>query len=199
MPNELLTRREAAEIGGIPLKAIDKAVEQRVVKARRRRGGTWLEANDVAALVLLHQLPPGLPVALKRRLRNWLAGPRPLPAGAEFSLSEAVVVSVTEHVVEARRRALEYARLREKYIETNPAVMGGAPVIRGTRLPVRSLARLIELGERPEVLREDHPGVSEKAHDIAVVWAAAHPRRGRPVPPWRAEIASQERRAGSAA
>ena len=34
----LLTRREAAEIGRVPLKAVDKAIEQGVVKPRRSAG-----------------------------------------------------------------------------------------------------------------------------------------------------------------
>jgi predicted nucleotidyltransferase len=43
--------------------------------------------------------------------------------------------------------AEEYARLRDRYIQCDPKIMGGVPVIRGTRVPVRTIAALIEDGE----------------------------------------------------
>jgi uncharacterized protein (DUF433 family) len=35
--------------------------------------------------------------------------------------------------------------------------MGGGPVITGTRVPVRTIASRIEMGETHEVLRKDYP------------------------------------------
>ncbi len=71
-------------------------------------------------------------------------------------------------------------------MERNPAVMGGEPVITGTRVLVRTIATLIEMGEKPEVLREEYPHVPEEAYPVAALWAHANPRRGRPVRPWDA-------------
>ncbi|HZV72675.1 MAG TPA: DUF433 domain-containing protein [Conexibacter sp.] len=73
----------------------------------------------------------------------------------------------------------EYARLRGRYVERNPAIMGGEPVIRGTRVPVRTVAGLIEKGESREIMREDYPQVPEEAYAVAVRWARANPRRAR--------------------
>lgn len=56
--------------------------------------------------------------------------------------------------------------------------MGGAPVIRGTRVPVRTIAALIEDGESYDLLREDYPHVPEEAYEVAVLWARANPRCG---------------------
>ena len=75
--------------------------------------------------------------------------------------------------------AEEYARLRERYIQRDPKIMGGEPVIRGTRVPVRTIASLIEDGESRDVLREAYPHVPEEAYGVAVLWARANPRRGQ--------------------
>jgi uncharacterized protein (DUF433 family) len=77
-------------------------------------------------------------------------------------------------------RAEEHARLRDQYIHRDPEIMGGEPVIRGTRVPVRTLAALIEDGESHEVLREDYPHVPEEAYKVTVLWARENPRRSRP-------------------
>jgi uncharacterized protein (DUF433 family) len=71
----------------------------------------------------------------------------------------------------------EYARLRDRYVERNPAIMGGEPVIRGTRVPVRTVAGLIEQGESREVMRQDYPQVPEEAYAVAVRWTQENPRR----------------------
>jgi uncharacterized protein (DUF433 family) len=75
--------------------------------------------------------------------------------------------------------AEECARLCDRYIQCDPKIMGGAPVIRGTRVPVRTIASLIEDGESRDVLREDNPHVPEEAYGVAVMWARANPRRGQ--------------------
>jgi uncharacterized protein (DUF433 family) len=180
----LLTRREAAEIGRVPLNAIDKAIEQGVVKPKRSKGKPLLPAHEVALLVLLRQIDVALPAKAKARLRKWLAHLQPLAVGSELALSEALRIAMTEDVAQTIERAESYTRLRDLYIERNPAVMGGEAVIKGTRVPVRTIASLIEMGETHEVLREDYPHIPEEAYSVAVLWAHANPRRGRPLAPW---------------
>ncbi|MGH2903704.1 MAG: DUF433 domain-containing protein [Solirubrobacteraceae bacterium] len=180
----LLTRREAAEIGRVPLNAIDKAIEQGVVKPKRLAGKPLLPAHEVALLVLLRQIDIALPSKAKGRLRRWLAQSQPQAVGSELELSEALRIAMTEDVAQTIERAEAYARLRDRYVERNPAVMGGEPVITGTRVPVRTLASLIEMGETREVLREDYPHIPEEAYAVAVQWTHANPRRGRPIRPW---------------
>jgi uncharacterized protein (DUF433 family) len=182
---ELLTRRETAELGEVTLTAVNKAVEQRLVKAHRHNRETLLEADDVAFFALLNELPLPLPIALKRQVHAWLVTNAANLSSAQLELSEAITISVTPQVGRARERAGEYARLRNRYLEKNPAVMGGEPVITGTRMPIRTLANLLESGETPEDIREDHPNVPEEAYAFARLWARAHPRRGRPAAPWR--------------
>jgi uncharacterized protein (DUF433 family) len=180
----LLTRREAAEIGRLPLNAIDKAIEQGVLKPKRSKGKPLLPAHEVALLVLLRQIDVALPAKAKGSLRRWLTRLQPLAVGSELALSEALRVAMTEDVAQTIERAESYARLRDRYVERNPAVMGGEPVITGTRVPVRTIASLIEMGETHKVLREDYPHIPEEAYPVAVLWAHANPRRGRPTRPW---------------
>jgi uncharacterized protein (DUF433 family) len=80
-------------------------------------------------------------------------------------------------------RAEEHARLRDQYIHRDPEIMGGEPVIRGTRVPVRTIAALNEDGESRDVLREDYPHVPAEAYEVAVLWARENPHRGRPARP----------------
>jgi len=176
----LLTRNEIAEISGVSIGTVNKAVEQRVAKARRRRGRTLLAADEAAALALLSELPISLSVKLKRELRNWIVKRNPAKA-EEFELSRALRIAMTENAADVAERAIDYVRLREKYVEIDPGRMGGTPVIRGTRVPVRTLAQLVEGGESRKALKEDYPHIPEEAYEVAALWARGNPQRGRPV------------------
>ena len=175
----LLTRNEIAEISGVSINAVNKALEQRVAKARRQRGRTLLAADEAAALALLSELPISLSIKLKREVRNWIVKRNPAKA-AEFELSRALRIAMTENAADVARRAFDYVRLREKYVEIDRGKMGGVPVIRGTRVPVRTLAQLVEGGESRNALEEDYPHIPEEAYDVAVLWAKGNPPRGRP-------------------
>lgn len=50
------------------------------------------------------------------------------------------------------RRGMQHQR-----VEINPEVMGGKPVIRGTRIPVETVLRKLGAGVSEEQILNDHP------------------------------------------
>ena len=46
-----------------------------------------------------------------------------------------------------------------KYITSNPQIMGGAPVITGTRVPIEVILHLLKQGYPLEVIQEDYPHI----------------------------------------
>lgn len=177
-----MTRREAAELSGTTLGAVNKAIEQKVLRGQRRKGRTLLAPEDIGALTLLSQTRVSLPVVVKRRVAVWA---RSCPeTDAELRIDGALAVRIGPEIEQAVQRARRYIELRERLVEVDPEVRGGEPVIKGTRVPVRSLARQIELGEKPEILRQEYPFLSEEAFELAPLWANANPRQGRPSRPW---------------
>ena len=178
----LITRREAAELSGTTLGTVNKAIEQKVLRTHQRKGRAVLTPEEVGALTLLSQTRVSLPIAVKKRVAVWARGGP--GADAELALDGALVVRMGPEVEQAVQRARRYVELRERLVEVNPEVCGGEPVITETRMPVRSLARLIELGETREVLREDYRFLPEESFELAPMWAKAHPRQGRPSRPW---------------
>jgi uncharacterized protein (DUF433 family) len=96
-----------------------------------------------------------------------------------------LVLRYDDDARELANRLYGYLQDRERFIESNPSVMGGEPVISGTRIPVRAIAVRIDGGESIADLREDYPEVPQEAFEAALTYAQAHPRRGRPARPWR--------------
>jgi uncharacterized protein (DUF433 family) len=196
-----ISRNEASKLSGASATVINKAIEQRAVRTKRSKSGSMIDARDAGALQIFSALSFGLPVTMKRRMTIWL---RDAEAGAELSLTDALLVRKSEASDEATARALRYVELRERFLEINPDVQGGEPVIRGTRIPIRGLAKQIEAGETIEVLRQEYDYIDPDAFEFAVLWASSNPRRGRPgrtvttawnaAPTARAELLEKRRR-----
>jgi uncharacterized protein (DUF433 family) len=67
------------------------------------------------------------------------------------------------------------------YIVRDPAICGGVPVIRGTRVPVRTILSSLEAGDSFEAILRDFPSVSNEALRAIVAYAAASAREDLPV------------------
>lgn len=57
-------------------------------------------------------------------------------------------------------------------IEINPKVLGGKPVIRGTRIPVELLLRKLAEGATNEVLLDAYPNLQPEDIKAALAYAA---------------------------
>jgi len=136
----MLTRREAVEIARISLAALDKAIEQNIVTVHKRREGSWLTSEDVGVLALLHQTALPLPMTVKRKIRRWVHETEPYRArqGTELQISDALVVRWSPDISQTVHAAESYARLRDRWIEIDPDIKGGEPVIRGTRVAAQA-------------------------------------------------------------
>jgi uncharacterized protein (DUF433 family) len=79
--------------------------------------------------------------------------------------------AITHAAADGRRYATEAAVTTHERIEINPEIMGGKPVIRGTRVPVEIVLRKLGAGMTPEGIMADHPRVT--AEDIRAAQAFA--------------------------
>lgn len=71
----------------------------------------------------------------------------------------------------------------QAYIVRDPAICGGEPIVRGTRVTVRTvLASLAEGMTVAEILR-DFPTLNEAAVKAVIAFAAASAEEDLPVPP----------------
>jgi uncharacterized protein (DUF433 family) len=185
--SSLLNRREAAFLADVPLRAVDKAIEEKVARPRRARvRGTALDSDDTVAIAVIAKAGVALRPSMKKQIRSWTPTFRKqISKASELALSNVVVVRPDSSLRKIARSVDRYLEDRERYIESNLEVRQGEPVIVGTRLPVYAVAERLRRGDSIEQLAEDYPGVPKRAFQTARIYAEAHPRRGRPARPWR--------------
>ena len=69
---------------------------------------------------------------------------------------------------------------------SDPEILGGEPVFRGTRVPVHLIATLMEQGSTEAAILKAYPRLTSEMIRLAPAYAQAYPLRGRPrKQPWR--------------
>ena len=82
--------------------------------------------------------------------------------------------------------SLRDLRRARRLVVSDPEIMVGDPVFRGTRVPVHMIAELVVQGSTQAELLDGYPRLTAEMIRLAPVYAAAYPLRGRPRrQPWR--------------
>jgi uncharacterized protein (DUF433 family) len=71
------------------------------------------------------------------------------------------------------------AAARQMVVE-DPGILGGMPVIKGTRVPVHDVAASANAGLPIDRLKDAYPNLDERQFELAILYAKAIPARGRP-------------------
>jgi uncharacterized protein (DUF433 family) len=189
------TTAEAAELAETLPRAVEKAIEEGIVEVRKApasKGGTrrrrLLSAQGVYYVAFLKRC--GLHFSREHKQRLWTCF-KETPADrlltAKWRVSPGIEIRPGEVLAPVLERVIRYARARERWIEMNPDIKGGTPVIKGTRVSVYAVHGRITHGDTIDDILEDDPALSREALEAALAYAHANPLVGRPGGrPWHA-------------
>ena len=126
--------------------------------------------------------PASQPLELRRKVFHALAeAPR-----NTVSLEGGLIKIDLREPRRALAASLRDLRRARHLVVSDPQILGGDPVFRGTRVPVHMIAELVAQGSTPAELIEGYPRLTAEMIRLAPVYAAAYPLRGRPRrQPWR--------------
>ena len=190
----LFTPTEAAVLTGLTLKAVNNAIDKKTISAvPGEEGGRLLDARALVSLALERRLADRVVPELRRQVFDALAGAPRNVVSLEGGL---VKIDLREPRRELATSLRELRRARRLVI-SDPEIMGGDPVFRGTRVPVHMIAGLVSRGSTETELQDDYPRLTPEMIRLAPVYAAAYPPRGRPRrQPWhdRQPVRSLRRR-----
>jgi uncharacterized protein (DUF433 family) len=179
------TVAEASWVTGLSVKAVNKAIEDAAVPVRvARTGGARHRYVPYPSLLCLQLHAEGLkrlPLRIRREIFRRVLNE---PEQKQLKYTDALIVDVVgaRGKMSSKLRSLEKAT---ELVQSDPDIMAGAPVFRGTRLPVYLVAHMVEQGTRIDEIREEYPSLTREMVEYAGIYATTHPRRGRPPEqPW---------------
>jgi uncharacterized protein (DUF433 family) len=174
----LFTPTEAAVLTGLSLKAVNNAIDKKTVSAvPGDEGVRLLDARALVSLSIERRLSAGIATPeLRRKVFDALAAAPRNVVSLEGGLIK-IDLRGPRRELAASLRDLHRAR---RMVVSDPEILGGDPVFRGTRVPVHMIAELVAQGSKPAELKESHPRLTTEMIRLAPLYAAAYPLRGRP-------------------
>jgi len=187
------TPAQASAITGLPLAAVHKAIDSRLIRPRSTRSGaTVRRLLSKEHLIYLRLEAEGLrllPVGTRREIA---ASIQRSPKTEKLSLANGaallIEIGTARRAVESQLKQL--ARMAEM-VASDPEIMRGTPVFKGTRIPVDLVADMLAQGATAEEILEGYPTLTKEDLAIAPLYVRAFPRRGRPSRrPWQGKKAN---------
>jgi len=185
--NEVYTPSQVSAATGLPLPAVHKAIEHRLIRPLRIREGSvvrrLLSKSQVLYLVLEAKGLRVLPLATRRKIAKAIERD---PSVDTMAISkESVILIQLSWVRKEVLAGLHRLAEAERMVDTDPELMHGAPVYRGTRIPVHAIADMLSQGATVDGILEGYPALTREKVMLAPFYVKAFPRRGRPsVRPW---------------
>jgi uncharacterized protein (DUF433 family) len=181
------TLAQASAVANLPLPAIHKLIERRLIRPRRLRTGRsikrMLSREQVLYLRLEAEGVRLLPIAARRAIAKKIESS---PEIDTVILAEgpALIIQVKSVRLELDQDVRRLQRA-ENMVVSDPEIMRGTPVYCGTRIPVELIADMLIQGAKLEEILEGYPALNRERVELAPLYVQAFPRHGRPAPrPW---------------
>jgi uncharacterized protein (DUF433 family) len=172
----LFTPTEAAVLTGLSIKAVNNAIDRNTVSAvPSEEGCRLLDARALVSLSIERRLPAGITTPeLRRKVFDALAE---APRNAVSLEGGLLKIDLREPRRELAASLRDLRRAR-RLVVSDPEILGGDPVFRGTRVPVHLIAELTAQSSKPAELIAGYPRLTAEMIRLAPVYAAAYPLRG---------------------
>jgi len=182
MPAKSYTPAEASAVARLPLKAVHKVIDGNLIRPRRARQGhriqRLLSPEQIVYLRLEAEGVRLLPLESRRKLARAIES-APDTDSVAVAGGSALIVQV-KRVRRDVQRELKRLHKAEHMAVSDPEIMSGVPVYKGTRIPVDLVAEMTAQGATVEEILEGYPALTREQVKLAPLYVAAFPRRGRP-------------------
>lgn len=181
------TPAQASAVAKLPLKAVQKLIDGRLIRPRRIRSGRetqrLLSPEQLVYLRLEAEGVRLLPLAARREVAQAVVS-KPEVHSIAVAGGSALVIEV-EHARREVERELNRLRKAQAMIVSDREIMRGTPIYKGTRIPVELVAEMTAEGATVEEVLAGYPALRREQVELAPLYVAAFPRRGRPAQrPW---------------
>lgn len=187
MKNQAYTPAQASVIADLPLKTVHKLIDSRLIRPRWLRVGQATQrVLSQEQLIYLRLEAEGvrlLPLITRREVAKAVEAS---PDADTVTVSEgpALVVRVKTARQKVRQDLLRLKKAEQMAV-SDPEIMRGTPVYRGTRIPVELVAEMLRQGATVNAIISGYPALNREKVELAPLYVRAFPRRGRPARrPW---------------
>lgn len=187
---EMLKASEAAVVSRVSLRDVNRVIDEHILPDAfvSLDNGRYVLAGACSLIAFYFESARRLTseerLSAIRTAEPRLARSRALPWAAllreDWTVrDDFLTIDLLPFMKGASERLDDLAAAREM-VTTSPDILGGTPVIRGTRVPVYDVAASVAAGHPTERILAAWPSLDAEKVRLAAIYAEANPLRGRP-------------------
>ncbi len=190
--SEMLSTAEAAVVSRVALRDVNRVIDERILPESlvSHGDGRRISAGASALIAFYFESATRLTSEERQyairwaepRLRDWQRHMSAELLSFDWIVSHDFLKIDLRPFFERSIGRLERLMAARELVCTSADVMGGMPVVRGTRIPVYDVASAKAAGASDKELLEDYPSLTPETLELAILYTEANPRRGRPRP-----------------
>ena len=180
---ENLTTTEAAVAAGVSLPQINRVIDDRILPDDWYRISPVRSFRTDACLFLAFYYETANLLTASARLqtiRNAAAHRSSWENWKDYVVGDHFLTVRFGDLWKTVDERLHKLAAAESMVIEDPEILSGTPVVRGTRVPVHSVAALLDGGTPVKEILQAYPSLTESQVELASIYAKAVPQRGRP-------------------
>lgn len=187
---ELLKPSEAAVVSCVRLRDVNRAIDEHILPNGLVSLGSGRHVSSEACTFIAFYFGSATRLTSEERVltirtlweRHTDLKPSNVSLDRDWTIHHDFLSIDLRPFAERSIERLERLEAARGCVLVSDEVLGGVPVIRGTRIPVHDIAALVAAGVPDADILEDYPSLKPEMVELAVLYAEANPPRGRPRP-----------------
>ena len=198
---KVLTPAEAAFVAGVSIRDVHRVIDEQILphSLYSTQQARSLRSEACAFISFYFQAADRLTAEERQRtIRTASRHCLDWTAGEKCSVQDDFLTIDLSPFWKSAQERLCRLREAQEMVSAEEEVLGGTPVIKGTRVPVYDVAASVSAGLPKERILAAYPSLNGNQVELAALFAEANPQRGRPrhrpSPPAGAVIVSSRRK-----
>ena len=189
---EMLKATEAAVVARVSLRDVNRVIDERILPETlvSVENGRFVLGAACTLIAFYFESAKRLTSeerlfairSAEPRLRRWNRAATEAMLKADWTVRHDFLTIDLLPFFERSVARLERLDAAREVVPISDDIMGGTPVISGTRVPVHDVAAALAAGVPAKEILEDYPSLTEDRLELAALYAEANPLRGRPKP-----------------
>lgn len=186
----MLKTTEAAVVASVDLRDVNRAIDEGILPERfvRRDDGRLVAPAGCALISFYFESATRLTSEERRftielieqRFRGSDALTSRSYIGTDWTVRHEFLIIDFAPFVKGVGERLDRLWAAQELVTSDPEILSGTPVFRGTRVPVHDVAASVAAGLSTDRILAAYPGLDVRALELASIFAKANPLRGRP-------------------
>jgi uncharacterized protein (DUF433 family) len=178
---DTLTPAEAAVVSRVTIRDVHRVIDEQILPQNFYNAAQTRSFTSQACVFISFYFRAADRLTSEERQRTIRIASEPPQGGSGKRVVQDAFLTIDldpfwKDVEESLKR-LQRAR---EMVVSDPEILGGTPVLRGTRVPVYDVAASVAAGIPTKRILSAYPSLKPEQVELATMYSEANPQRGRP-------------------